>query len=333
MAVMPNRRMTDFRPPFYLRNRMLQTVLGSRRPGFKQNNPVLTRAETVLFTTSRGVKLSGAFSTTAIPNSRGMVMLLHGWEGSIDSKYVLASGKHLMARGFDLFRLNFRDHGGTSQLNEGLFYATRLTEVYDVLLQAAGIHPGQPVYLCGFSLGGNFALRIAHQFSRSPGSGVDLRHVMAISPVLNPSRATDAIDAQPRIRGYYMKKWRRALGQKQDLFPDRYDFSDIITLPTLRQMTDRLLVRDARYKGAEAYFAAYEVNKATLGGIRIPTTIVASRDDPVIPVDDFDRLTPPPHVRVIIHSHGGHNGFIKNLRGQAWYEDCMDRAFDAIRAY
>lgn len=280
-----------------------------------------------MLTTLQRVKLSGAFSFVSGRKSRGLVMLLHGWEGSIDSKYVLSSGKHLMDCGFNVFRLNFRDHGGTHSLNEGLFYSTNLEEVNDALQQAARLAPEQPVFLCGFSLGGNFALRIAREWSQSRPTGINFRHIMAISPVLNPSRATDAIDRQPWIDRYFIKKWKRSLEKKQHLFPEQYDFTDILARSKIRQMTDMLLERDSHFNCAEDYFAAYAIRNSLLKEILIPTTIVTSRDDPVIPVDDFDRLTPSPHIRVIIHSRGGHNGFITGLRGRAWYEECMVHTF------
>ncbi len=316
-----------FRPPVYLRNNVLQTLLGSKRPGFFRHNRIITTAETVLLTTRKGVRLSGAFSPTRSKKTRGLVMFLHGWEGSIASKYVINSAKHLINCGYNVFRLNFRDHGGTHHLNKGLFYSTLLDEVYDALIQAARMISEQPVFLCGFSLGGNFALRIARKYSRSLQNGIDLRHILAISPVLNPSHATDAIDQHPMIRRYFMKKWQRSLNIKQRLFPEQYDFKDILALSTIRQMTGALLARYSHYSSTEEYFAGYTISNPQLQEIRIPTTLVTSKDDPMIPVWDFYSVLPGRYIRLIIHSYGGHNGFLKNFRGQTWYEDYMDQTF------
>jgi predicted alpha/beta-fold hydrolase len=316
-----------FRPPVYLRNNMLQTFLGSKRPGFFQNRPLVTAAKTVLLSTKKGIRLKGAFSLSESKKVRGLVMLLHGWEGSITSKYILSAGQRLMNCGFNVFRLNFRDHGGTHHLNDGLFYSTLLNEVYDALAQAARMIPKQPVFLCGFSLGGNFALRIARKYSRTRPNSMDLRHILAISPVLNPSRATDAIDQHPVIRRYFMKKWKRSLSIKQRLFPQLYNFNDIMALPTIRQMTEALVVRYSHFSSTEEYFAGYTISNSQLKEICIPTTLVTSKDDPVIPVSDFFSMSPNRYIHLIIHSYGGHNGFLKNLCGRTWCEDYMDQTF------
>jgi predicted alpha/beta-fold hydrolase len=44
--------------------------------------------------------------------------------------------------------------------------------------------------------------------------------------------------------------------------------------------------------------------------IRIPTLIVASRDDPMIPPDALAAVNLPPSVRLHMTSHGGHLGFV-----------------------
>ena len=310
----------NFTPPFYLRSAMLQTFLGSNRPGRFRSHPLLSSAKPLVLSIEGGVRLSGALSLAEAAPARGLMILLHGWEGSMDSTYVVATGQYLFSHGFSIFRLNFRDHGESHPLNKGLFYATLLDEVYQAVIAAARMTPGIPVFLCGFSLGGNFALRIARYWSHTPPKDIDLAHVTAISPVLDPSKATDAIDGHRVIRRYFLKKWQRSLRMKQLLFPELYDFTDILDLSNIRQMTEKLLRRYSTYPNAAAYFADYTLCGRALEAISIPTTIITSKDDPIIPVEDFYHLSVNRHVRMIIHSYGGHNGFISSWRGRTWYE-------------
>ena len=71
--------------------------------------------------------------------------LLHGWEGSADSLYVLSLAQQLFARGFEVLRLNLRDHGATHHLNRGLFHSCRLAEVVGALasIQRGGVVAGR----------------------------------------------------------------------------------------------------------------------------------------------------------------------------------------------
>ena len=99
--------------------------------------------------------------------ARAVVVVLHGWEGSADATYMLSLGHALLERGCITVRINFRDHGGTQSLNEGLFHSCRIDEVVSAVAAVRRQYPSLPLYLAGFSLGGNFALRVAAH-ARSP---------------------------------------------------------------------------------------------------------------------------------------------------------------------
>lgn len=314
-----------FSPPAWLRNALLQTALASSALRAKGYNPMQGAATKFIVDAGRGVRLLGFHSPQpAGKMRRGLVILLHGWEGSADSPYILATGRHLYAEGFDVFRLNFRDHGESHHLNEGLFYATLLDEVFSAVCRVSRSARGIPVFLAGFSLGGNFALRIARRCAREPIEG--LRHVAAVSPVLDPEKVTERIDRHPLLRRYFIRKWRRSLALKQRFFPDRYDFRDILRLPTLRQMTERLLARYSPYGSCRAYFLEYTLLGDALRSVETPTTLVTAQDDPIIPIEDFQRLDTGPAVRLLIHRHGGHNGFLETLHS-SWCEHALASLF------
>ena len=76
-----------------------------------------------------GVRLHGMHSRVPDRPARGLALLLHGWEGSIESSYMRLTAARLLHAGFDVFRLNFRDHGDTHHLNEALFHSNRIDEV------------------------------------------------------------------------------------------------------------------------------------------------------------------------------------------------------------
>jgi predicted alpha/beta-fold hydrolase len=315
----------EFNPLVFLRNPRIQTYLASSRARAKGKNPMLDASKEVVIDTGAGVRLLGGYSQNKDMPSKGTVLLLHGWEGSIESAYILSAGRFLFNNGFSVFRLNFRDHGKSHHLNKGLFYATLIDEVFAAVKTVSEIAGASPLFLAGFSLGGNFALRIGQMHSKEPI--MNLRHIVSISPVINPDKATNAIDRNMLIRRYFLSKWRRSLSLKQKLFPELYDFKGIIPLKSCRSITDRLIEQYSSYKDASEYFRCYAITNSILNDIRIPTTIITSKDDPVIPADDFYNLNAKEPVNLVIHSYGGHNGFIKNLSFDCWYEEKMIRLF------
>jgi hypothetical protein len=325
MSVFP---LDAYRAPLPLRNGHLQTFLASAAFRARGPNPMLAAAEEVVIETGDGVRLLGSHAAQAPGDPKGLAVLLHGWEGSVDSTYMLCSGRALYRRGYDLFRLNFRDHGRSHHLNPGIFYAAHLPEVFAAVRKAARFAGGRPVFLVGFSLGANFALRVALACGREPIPG--LKHVVAISPVLDPEQSTSLADRHPVIRRYFMRKWRRSLAVKQALFPNRYDFGPILRLKTIRETTAALLERYSDYPSARDYFKAYTLTGEALSGLPLPATLLTAADDPIIPVADFRRLRLPPSARLAVCRHGGHIGFLEGLRLRSRYEQALPDLFDAL---
>jgi predicted alpha/beta-fold hydrolase len=246
------------------------------------------------------------------------MLLLHGWEGSVNSAYILHTGKTLYENGFSVFRLNFRDHGATHQLNPGLFYAVLLEEVFGAAQQVAEYEPGRPFFIAGFSMGGNFALRLARRCAENPIR--NLEQVISLSPALDPEKSTVAIDENPLLRRYFRQKWSRSLLKKQACFPNLYDFRDVLQLESIYAMTETLIQRYSDYGSAANYFRHYAVVDDALAQLTVPTTIITAQDDPIIPVEDFYNLKLNSQTRLLIQPYGGHNGFLENLAGRAWYE-------------
>jgi predicted alpha/beta-fold hydrolase len=314
-----------FDPPFYLRGANIQTLLGGSRIRKWGDNPMLGAAKEVVLNPCGDVRLQGFYSSQWNGRTKGLVMLLHGWEGSVNSGYILSTGRFLYNHGFSIFRLNYRDHGDTHHLNPGLFYAVLLDEVFHAVRLVSEYEGGLPFYLVGFSMGGNFALRIARKCAGSPIK--NLSQVISISPVLDPEKSTYAIDNVYLLRRYFLKKWQRSLQKKQACFPDLYEFREVLSLGTIAEMTDSMIDRYSEYENASVYFSNYAVLNDALVDIKIPTTIITAKDDPIIPVEDFYDLKLNPQTDLIIHRYGGHNGFLETISGKAWYERKMIKIF------
>ncbi|MCU0560546.1 MAG: alpha/beta fold hydrolase [Desulfobacterales bacterium] len=319
-----------YRPPLFLRNGLLQTLLASLRLRAAGANPMRTAARELILETSAGVRLLGAHSPQAPAPGRGLAILLPGWEGGIDSTYMLCTGRALFRRGFDVFRLNYRDHGRSHHLNRGIFYAVLLDEVFEAVARAAALAAGRPVLLAGFSLGGNFALRIGRRCGAQPIPG--LCRIVAVSPALDPAAATARIDRHPLIRGYFLEKWRRSLALKQSLFPELYDFAPALGIQTVMGLTEHLLAHHSPYASAAAYFADYTLTGEALASLRVPASLLTAADDPIVAAADFEALRCGPATEVVVHRHGGHNGFLQGWRLQSRYESDIPELFERVCA-
>lgn len=320
---------SSFLPPFLLRNPHLQTVLSSNKLRLIYRHAIARFSQHIIIEAGKGVRLTGILSSPQRP-AKGMVILLHGWEGSANSTYCIRTAESLLRSGYNVFRLNLRDHGNSHHLNKGLFYASLIEEVYHSVAKVAEMAGELAVIIIGFSLGGNFALRIALRCRNEPIK--NLRYVYCISPVLDPEKATNRIDAIAYIRHYFMKKWRRSLKKKQILFPDCYDFSILLKISSIGGLTGALLDTYSHFSSKQEYFRSYTIVKDMLKDLPLPATILTAADDPIIPVEDFRQLILNHRTDLIIQPYGGHNGFIEDFSLRSWYENQIIYVLDNLSA-
>jgi predicted alpha/beta-fold hydrolase len=250
--------------------------------------------------------------------ARRIAILLHGWEGSADSLYLLSLASLLLEHGFEVVRLNLRDHGDSHHLNEGIFHSCRIAEVVGAVQRLQVLNPGRRLNLVGFSLGGNFFLRVA---ARARAAGLDLERVVSVCPVLDPERTLLQLERGWALyRRYFVWKWRRSLRKKQAAWPQHYDLGEVLALDNLTDMTDLLARRYGGYPSLGDYLRGYAIVGDALAGIVGRTRIIAAADDPIIPADDLARLAQPPSLTITRTSCGGHCGFYEGRAGNTWIE-------------
>lgn len=308
----------SFRPTALIRNRHFQSILASSSLRIRRNNLLLSNFHEEIICCSTGSKLLSFISE--VSNPKGLIVIIHGWEGSSSSSYVLDAGNFFLRRKFSICRLNLRDHGDSHHLNEGLFHGALIEETFDAVEQISTRFNHLPVYLIGFSLGANFALRIAHRCSITPIN--NLEHVFGISPPIDPHKTTIAIDnGYFFYRHYFIKKWRRSLMKKQTCFPDKYDFSRILQAKTCLQMTKDIMPYFPEFPSYLDYFNLYTLRNDFFQNLQIPVTIFISDDDPVITWEDYADLGEHKFFQISRQKFGGHCGFLDLFPFRCWHQE------------
>lgn len=301
------------------KNKHLQSFLASsklRLLRLKKDNPLVTDSEQVILQTKEAI-LQGFYTPQS--GSQNLYILLHGWEGSANSTYIQLLANILYEqKKAAIFRLNFRDHGDTHHLNEELFHSCRLDEVVDAIQQVIEKYPHKNVFLCGFSLGGNFSLRVA---AKAYNKNININKVFAISPPLVPKNSMLAIEKSRIYSQYFLKKWKKSLTKKSQLFPEKIVHEDFIGINCLETLTRKLIIKHSEYETTDAYFDGYAISETVLNDIKIPCEILTAWDDPVIPFDDFMILEKRQNIRLITTKFGGHCGFINSWKMNSWIEE------------
>ena len=321
-------RYINFKPPLSLRSGHFQSLLGSsalrRRSMLRRSETLQDCAEVWTLDGGEGIRLQGLYSKQE-GESKGLAVLLHGWEGNVNSNYMLGTAARLFGAGFDVFRLNFRDHGDTHHLNPGLFHSCRLDEVVHALRDLQDRLGARQWCLAGYSLGGNFSLRVG---LKAGEAGMDIGRIVAICPVIKPVHAMDAMEKGIRFyEWYFERKWTRSLNAKKAAFPELYGHETWHEIKGLRDRTHYLATKYG-YESADHYFDGYSIADGRLEPLAVPSTLLTAADDPIVPVADFHELPDNPVLELLISRYGGHCSFMKNWRFDSAAEDLILERFE-----
>ncbi|NJL58495.1 MAG: hypothetical protein HC887_01420 [Desulfobacteraceae bacterium] len=79
----------------------------------------------------------------------------------------------------------------------------------------------------------------------------------------------------------------------------------------------------------KSYLNGYAITGDALASLTIPSHIICSQDDPIIPAQDLEKLANPPALTIEMLSSGGHCGFIQDWRLNSWANERMAQLFES----
>ena len=315
----------DFTPAVGLTNPNLQTIFSSaiRKIIIPRTEAEFLKAGQEETINLGSVRLQIERDKPANKEPLGLIMIIPGWLGHSKSSYVVSLAKKLVDSRFEVVSITLRDHGETCHLNSGLFHSAETQEVVDLIKKLADDfkvrHPNQggdlTRGLVGFSMGGNFALRVARE--------LPFVRTLAISPSLSPHKTIQKIENSQIYRPYFINKWRKIFRDKQRHFPDLYDFSYAMKQKSIITLTEHFIGEFTSFESVDSYCDAYDLGGSRLEGGN--AHILASLDDPVVPTTDIDEL--PPSVTRKMTKRGGHTAFIENWALESWSDSYAERFF------
>lgn len=310
-----------FAPSAAVAPALIQTTLASLRLRNRKalNHPVAASAQAHILDCGDGVRLQCWISAPPTP-CRGTVVLLHGWEGCHDSVYLLSAACALHDAGWRIARLNLRDHGFTHALNREMFHSARLDEVLAAIRRIGAHVDDAALRVVGFSLGGNFTLRVALQAKEH---ALPVQECVAVCPAISPYDTVVALDACPgAIRRYFLGKWQRTLLAKEAAWPGQYDFTVYRGLTRFEEIMSAFAEHHTEFGNLEHYCAAYDLSGA-LPAPQARCTVITAKDDPVVRWQNFGHIEAHPDIPLIATERGGHCGFIEDLRLRSWLNDTL----------
>jgi predicted alpha/beta-fold hydrolase len=294
--------MIPFRPLPLLGNPHVQTVLGNL---LSVSARLASVPEVVTLADGDRLVTHGTLPAGWRPG-HPVALLVHGLGGCHSSAYMRRVTVRLASQGVRVFRMDLRGCGAGAALARRFYTAACSDDVRTVLERLHSVHPGSPLLLAGFSLGGGIVLKLAGEAADRPVSG--LHAIAALAPPLDLARCSELIERLPFYDAYYVRKLVREVHRHQRSFPDLPPVRFPPRL-TLRQFDDLYTAPRWGYTGVFDYYQRASA-LPWVSKIRVPTFILTARDDPFVAVEPFETVQRQSNVEIHISPCGGHLGFL-----------------------
>jgi predicted alpha/beta-fold hydrolase len=304
--------MIPFRPLF--RNPHIQTIAAHLWPrdGGEDRFPLSAR----FYQTEPRVQVlvQSQRPATAI----GDIVMVHGLEGSGEAGYVRGLSAAGLRAGFAVHRFHMRTCGGTEHLCGTLYHAGLTSDLLSVLheMQNEG---GAPAFLVGFSLGGNVVLKLGGELG---ADAVGLVHgVCAVSAPLDLAACSQRL-GQWENRIYERRFVHRMRARL--CATGRYRAADFAGLRSVMDIDEHITAPSFGFGDADDYYRTQSALRF-LDGIRIPTLLVCSKDDPMVPSESYEAkaVRHNPMIQQWVTNQGGHLGFLGRKPHRFWLEDAI----------
>lgn len=250
--------------------------------------------------------------------AQGQLVLLHGLEGSAEAGYFASLAQDALLRGFGVHRTNLRTCGGTEDLCETMYHSGLTSDTRHLLQQLQSRRVG-PVFLAGFSLGGNVVLKLAGEL----GSTDLLAGVCAVSTPIDLAMSVKALDRlSNRIYARrFLKRLKARVARKSVLSPHLYTGDGLASVDSIWDFDDRFTAPLFGFGTAANYYETQSA-KGFLDRIRVPALVIAAKDDPLVPFTMYDHpaFRTNPALTLLAIENGGHLGFLSRNKPRFWLD-------------
>jgi hypothetical protein len=244
------------------------------------------------------------------PDTRPLVVLFHGLEGSSRSHYALALMAALSERGMRGVAVHFRGCSGEPNRLPRAYHSGDAREIDWILRRLRAQNPAAPLYAVGISLGGNALLKWLGESGDGAAGIVDA--AAAVSAPLDLMASGDALGQGFNL--VYARNFLDTLRAKSlaklERFPGLYDADAVRASRTLREFDDVVTAPLHGFRNTDDYWTRAS-SKPGLKNVRVPTLVINARNDPFLPAA---ALPGPADVSAAVTleqpAEGGHVGFV-----------------------
>jgi uncharacterized protein len=326
---------TDFQAPLQLKNGLTMTMHAALRAGRTWEKYTIEPEpidQEHIFSGANGVPIYGRVS---IPeNPRGTIVATYGITGTLDNQWFLqALRRKAYAQGWAIVLFDWRAHGQTALLSpqltsDGIYEGE---DFLQIAAQAKALGCPAPMWLSGYSLGGQLALwGIKQAPVLSAAVGLDSQDIaggFVICPSLESDRSLTYLVNHPIksiLENRIAKELKKLAWQLHAAHPQDFDPAAIERANSIEGFDRELVIPRLGFATVKEYYLAtsplYFLDKLTL-----PTLIIYAADDPLFDPSLVPALASIAQqqtaIDLMLTKQGGHVGYISNTACQQQYLD------------
>lgn len=255
-------------------------------------------------------------------DSDRLVVILHGLEGSSSSHYVRALSQSLADRGIDSVAMHQRGCSGEPNRLARFYHAGETRDFELALEHCRSTRPGADLHGVGYSLGGNILLK----WLGETGDRERLASAVAVSVPFRLEVGARRLEyGFSRIyQRYLIRAMKRSVAMKRGRMDHPTDPAALSRCRTFEQIDTCLTAPLHGFRDARDYYFQSSCRQF-LRGIRTPTLILHSRDDPFMTPAAIPGPTElSASTRLELSRCGGHCGFVSGLlpfRPRYWLDE------------
>jgi hypothetical protein len=259
-----------------------------------------------------------------------LALLIHGLEGSSESKYMISTSQELNLAGFDTVCLNLRGCSGEDNLLLPTYHSGKTEDVDFVVEHLIQHYPHKNLVIIGYSLGGNLTLKYMGEYADTISSKVKLAVAVSVPVDLTTSSQEMSSLKNKLYMEEFLKTLRLKVLEKSHKFPDyELDKSALFKAKNFKDFDALYTAPVFGFSSPEDYWLKAS-SKPYLPKIKKPSLLITSLDDPFLSKEcyPYEEAEASDHFSLEVTKYGGHVGYISSFKQKdnRWLE-CRIRRF------
>jgi hypothetical protein len=261
--------------------------------------------------------------------SSKLALLIHGLEGSSESKYMISTANELNSNKIDTVSFNLRGCSGEDNLLLGTYHSGKTEDVAFVIDHLLNNYQYENIIIIGFSLGGNLTLKYMGEYADKLSNVIKGAIAFSVPiDIASSEKEMDKIKNKLYIE-QFLKTIRLKVLEKSHKFPEfKLNKEKLFKTTKFKHLEELYTVPVFGFESPEDYWHKAS-SKPYISNINKPTLLVNAIDDSFLGVDCFpyEEAQNSKHFHLEVTKYGGHVGFITNFKQQEsrWLEKRISR--------